>query len=85
MTAASNPLDGMDNGKETVALWAIADALSWTHALENTSDPNFQRRGQRIILYPKFLTKFETVLTTGNVGFDMNGGHDIAYERVMAE
>jgi hypothetical protein len=33
----------------------------------------------------KFLTKFETVMTTGNVGLDLDGGHDIAYERILAE
>jgi hypothetical protein len=61
------------------------EAISWGHSLENTSDPSFQQRGQRIIVYPKFLTKFDTVLTTENVGLDMDGGHDIAYERIMAE
>jgi hypothetical protein len=29
--------------------------------------------------------KFATVMPTGNVGLDMDGGHDIAYERILAE
>jgi hypothetical protein len=43
------------------------------------------RRGQRIIVYPKCLSKFQTVMTTGNVGLDMDRGHDIAYEKIMEE
>jgi hypothetical protein len=85
MAATNKPLDGMDNGKESVALSAIAEAVASRHALENAGDPSYQRSGQRIIVYSKFLTKFETVLTTGNIGLDMDGGHDIAHERIMAE
>jgi hypothetical protein len=79
------PLEGMDNGRESVVLSAITEAAAWRHALENTSDPNYLRGGQRIIVSPKFLSKFATVMTTSNVGLDMDGGHDIAYERVLAE
>jgi hypothetical protein len=85
MTAKSNILDGMDFGKESVALSGIVEAVAWRHALKNTSDPGFLRRGQRVIVCPKFLTKFKTVMTTGNIGLDMDGCHDIAYERIMSE
>jgi hypothetical protein len=82
ITATSKPLEEMDNGNESVALSGIVEALSWRHVLKMTSDPGHQRRGQRIIVYPKLLTKFETVLTTANVGFDMDGGPDIAYDHI---
>jgi hypothetical protein len=103
MTATNKVLDGMDNGRESVAFSAIVEAVAWRHALENASDPNYLRRGQRVIVHPKFLTKFATVMMTGNVGLDcgalpgkclficlfvgldMDGGHDIACERIMFE
>jgi hypothetical protein len=73
MTATNLPLGGLDSSRESVALSAVVEAVAWRHALENASDLSFQRRGQRVIVYPKFLTKLETVLTTGNVGLDMEG------------
>jgi hypothetical protein len=85
MTATNKVQDEMDGGIESAALSAIVETVSWRHALENTSDPNFQRRGRRILVHPKFLSKFATVLTTGNLGLDLDGGHDISYGRVMAE
>jgi hypothetical protein len=63
----------------------IVEALSWRQAFENVSDPNHERIGQRMIVYRKCLTKFETVMTTSNAGFDLQGGHDIAYEKIMDE
>jgi hypothetical protein len=84
MTATNKVLDGMDSSRESVALSAIADAVGWRHALEITSDPNYRRRCQRVIMYPR-LPKFSTLMITGNVGLDMDGGHDIAYERIMNE
>jgi hypothetical protein len=62
MTATNLPFDGMDYGKESVVLSAVEQAVTWRHALENTTDPSFQRKGQRVIVYAKFLTKLETVL-----------------------
>jgi hypothetical protein len=85
MTANNKALEGMDSSRESVALSGIAEAVAWRHALENTSGPNYLRRCQRIVVYPKFLTKCATVMTTGNVGLDLDGGHDIASERIMAE
>jgi hypothetical protein len=75
----------MDDGKESVVLATIADALTWRHATENASGPNFERRIQHIIVCPKELTKFETVMTSGNVGLDLEGSHDLEYERIMEE
>jgi hypothetical protein len=85
MTATNKVLGGMDSSRESVALSAIAEAVAWRHALEDVSDPNYQWRSQRIIVYPKFLSKFAMVMTTGNVGLDMDGGHGIADERIMNE
>jgi hypothetical protein len=85
MTVTNRPLEWMDNGRESVALSAIMDAVVWRDALENTSDPSYLRRGQRVTVYPEFLTKFATVMLTGNVGLHMDGGHDIACERILAE
>jgi hypothetical protein len=85
MTATNKVLEWMDNRKESVALSAIKEAVAWRNILENVSDPNYLRRGQRVIVYPKFLTKFIPVMTTANVGLDVDGGHDIAYEHIMAE
>jgi hypothetical protein len=67
------------------ALSAIVETVSWRHTLEMASDASYQRRGQRIIVYEKFLSKLQTVLTRKNVGFDMEGGHDVAYELIMEE
>jgi hypothetical protein len=85
MTATSEELEGMHSGNESVLLSAILEAVSWKHALENTSEPAFQRWGQRIIVYSKCFSKFETVMTTGNVGLHLDGRHDIAYEKIMEE
>jgi hypothetical protein len=85
MTATNHVLDGMDDKPESIVLSAITEAVAWRHALENVSDPNFLRRGQRVITHPKTLTKFATVMSTGNVNIDRIGGHEIAYERIFAE
>jgi hypothetical protein len=64
---------------------AIADAITWRRALETDSDSNYQRAGKRVIIYPAFLKKFATVAVAGNVGLDLEGGHDIAYLKIMEE
>jgi hypothetical protein len=85
ITAMNKVLEGMDSSRESVTISAIAEAVGRRHELENTSDPNHLRRGQRIIVYPKFLSKFSTGMITGNVGLDMDGGHDTTDERIMDE
>jgi hypothetical protein len=85
MSATNGVLEGMDSGKESVAISAIAEALSWRYALENVSDPDYQLVGKRVIVYPAFLKKFDTVAVTGNVGLDLKGGGDVAYLKIMEE
>jgi hypothetical protein len=85
ITAANKVLDGIDSSRESVALSAIAETVACRHVLEKTSDPDYKRRGQRLIIYPKFSSKFSLVMTTGNVGLDVDGGHDIAYQRIISE
>jgi hypothetical protein len=85
MTATNVVLPGMDSSGESVMLSAIAEGVSWRHALENTPDANYKRRGQRVIVYPKFFSNFSVVMTTRNIGFDLEGGHIIAHERIMTE
>jgi hypothetical protein len=44
--AAVNPvMDGMDNGKESVILSAIAEAVTWRHTMEMASARDFKRPG----------------------------------------
>jgi hypothetical protein len=40
------------NSREEVALSGIVDVLTWRHPLETSQDPNYLRRGQRVIVYP---------------------------------
>jgi hypothetical protein len=78
-------MERMDMGKESVILSAIAEAVTWRHAMEQATDPDFKRPGQRIIVYPKSLTKFSECLQRGDYGPDLEGGHEVAYERITAE
>jgi hypothetical protein len=36
------------------------------------------------VIYPPSLEKLEMVLVTGNVGFDREDGHEIAYQRILS-
>jgi hypothetical protein len=83
MSATRSVINGMDSGQESVALTAIVEALKWRQAAEIVSDRDYQRIGKRVIIYPSYLSKFGTVAATGNVGFDLEGGHDIAYQRIV--
>jgi hypothetical protein len=83
MMTASNPaFDGMSNSKESAVLSAAAEAVAWRNdALESPDPP---RKGQRVVIYPKELTEFESVLSTGNPNINPEDGHPIAYQRVLA-
>jgi hypothetical protein len=67
MMTASNPaFEGMANSKESAVLSAAAEAVAWRNdALESPDPP---RKGQRVVIYPKELTEFESVLSSGNPG-----------------
>jgi hypothetical protein len=85
MSAVNLVLDGMDTSPESVVLSAIAEAVTWKHAMEMATDPNFRRPAQRIVIYPKTLTKSTEVLRQGDYSPDSEGGHLLAYERIATE
>jgi hypothetical protein len=62
MSAVNPVLDGMHTSPESVILSAIPEALAWRHVMETAAVPNYKRPGQRIVVYPKSLTKFPEVL-----------------------
>jgi hypothetical protein len=75
----------MDTTPESVILSAITEAVAWRHTMEKAGDPNSKRPGQRIVIYPKSLTQFSEVLQRGDYALDSEGGHYVAYERIVAE
>jgi hypothetical protein len=64
-------------------LAAIVDALGWRHALEVSDNPNFKLTGQRIVVHPKFLTKLTEVFERQDFSMDSEGGHAIAYQKIL--
>jgi hypothetical protein len=82
MTASNPAFEGMSNTKESAVLSAAAEAVTWRNdALESPDPP---RKGQRAVIYPKELTDFEQVLSTGNPNAGSEDGHPIAYQRVLS-
>jgi hypothetical protein len=71
----------MSNDATSVCLAAVAEAVEWSHVLENCLP---KRTTQRVVIYPPSLSKLETVLVTGNIGLDMENGHDTAYQRILS-
>jgi hypothetical protein len=72
----------MANTKEAAILSAVAEAVAWKNeALEPEEPP---RKGQRVVIYPKYLIQLDAVLSTGNPNVDPESGHPIAYERILA-
>jgi hypothetical protein len=45
---------GLDNSKESIALSAVLDALSWRYVLEQPVDTAIERPGRRIVVYARF-------------------------------
>jgi hypothetical protein len=43
ISANCQPMDGLGNLREEVALSGIVDVLSWRHAFATSQDPNFLR------------------------------------------
>jgi hypothetical protein len=84
MSVGNKVLEGMDGGQESVLLSAILEAVARRHAMEMASDPNCKRRGQRVVVYSASLSKFALVIATGNAGYDLEGGHCVAYELIFA-
>jgi hypothetical protein len=70
MPATCLPIEGLGNSGEEVALSGIVDVLTLRHALETGHDPDYLRLAQRVIVYPKFLDKLDSILSTGEIGLD---------------
>jgi hypothetical protein len=81
MTATNVPAPGMANTRDSALLSAAAEAVSWNHA----SQPDTDREGQRIIIFPKDLTQLEEFLTSTDPNVDPDDGHPIAYETILRE
>jgi hypothetical protein len=56
-------------------------AVTSTHALEEDIDG--PRRGQRVVIYPKELTKLEQVLESRDPSIDTEDGHAAAYIAIL--
>jgi hypothetical protein len=80
MTAYNTVLDGMANSRESAILTAAAEAVTWRYALEPEEG---QRKGQRVVIYPKDLPQLEQVLSTGDPTTDSVDGHPIAYTAIL--
>jgi hypothetical protein len=80
MTASNPPFDGMANTREAAVLTAAAEAIAWKN--ETIESPG-QRKGQRVVIYPKELTQLESVLSSGDPNIDPEDGHPVAYQRVL--
>jgi hypothetical protein len=79
MTAYNLSYEGMANSRETAILTAVAEAVTWKHALELDGP----RKGQRVVIYPKELTQLDQVLSTGDPNIDSEDGHPIAYTTIL--
>jgi hypothetical protein len=79
MTAYNLPFEGMANSRESAILSAVAEAVTWEHAME-VDGP---RKGLRVVIYPKELTQLEQVLSTGDPSVDSEDGHPIAYTTII--
>jgi hypothetical protein len=73
-------MKGMVDSRESAILTAAAEAVTWRHALEFEEKT---RKGQRVIIYPKEMTKLTEVLTTKNPNVDPEGGHQLAYSIIL--
>jgi hypothetical protein len=83
MTAINPPMPELDNSRESVALSWVVKALTWPHALERSGDPGYLRPGRRVIVYPKFLDKLESVLEAGDVTNDKS--YQVAYQKILEQ
>jgi hypothetical protein len=81
MTATNAVLDGMTNTRESVLLCAAAEAVTWNHA----SQPDENRKGQRVVIFPKELVQLEAFLATSDPSVDLEDGHPSAYEVISRE
>jgi hypothetical protein len=80
MTATNIQLDGMTNNAVSVTLSAVAEALEWTHTLEEGLP---KRPTQRVVFYTASLYHLEAVPRSGDPCLDTEDGHDLAYEKIL--
>jgi hypothetical protein len=64
MTATCTTLQGLNDTPENIALSGIADALTWRHSLEMSTE--HPRSAKRVVVHPDFLSKALLVFATGN-------------------
>jgi hypothetical protein len=81
MTASNRVQEGMANTRESAILSAAVEAITWTHTLEDGMEG--PRKGQRVVIYPKELTKLEQVLETRDPNIDTEDGHAITYVAIL--
>jgi hypothetical protein len=81
MTASNVVPDGMADTKDSALLAAAAEAVSWNHA----SQPDYPRKGQKVIIYPRDLTQLEEFLASGDPNVDLDDGHALAYATILQE
>jgi hypothetical protein len=70
----------MPNTREAAILSAAVEAVTWVNAIEEEEGP---RKGQRVVVYPKEISRLETILSTGHPNVDMEAGHPIAYTKLL--
>jgi hypothetical protein len=69
--------EGMSNDATSVSLSGVAEAVEWTHVLEEGQP---KRPTQRYIVYPPSLSHPAEVISSGTPGLDPEDGHPIAYQ-----
>jgi hypothetical protein len=74
-------MEGSANTKESAILSVAVEAGTWAHALEK--DLEEPRKGHRVVIYPKELTKLEQVLETGDPNIDTEDGRAAAYVTII--
>jgi hypothetical protein len=60
MTATNKSFEGMTNDADSATLAGVAEAVEWTHGLE---DGLPKRVTRRIVIYPPTLTEFSRVIS----------------------
>jgi hypothetical protein len=67
MTATTIPPDEAGISDEGIALAGVPDAMRWRDVLEQHEK---KRLWPSIVIYPRSLSKFGSILSTPNVGMD---------------
>jgi hypothetical protein len=81
MTAFNRVPQGMASTSESAVLAAVAEAVSWRHALELDGP----RKGQRIIIFPKNVPHLDDFLRSGDPNVHPEDGHPIACATILEQ